>query len=172
MANYIKSNVQFTPVVEQINRKWAPKAKTCSNGEKLGPVETESNSWMGSGTRKSYRGKIGSVSRNYFVFRENARSSSVNAAELANRALFDKIVKGTNHLMKDLMQITRMQAMFFGGTISGKEYEGAAKNPALTVNGVSASGYTLKGWIFAVQYAGKKEDASYDENTFPTEYDE
>lgn len=172
MATYIKGNVQFTPVVEQINRKWAPKAKKCSRAEKLGPVESESNSWMGSGTRKSYRGKIGSVSRNYFVFRENARSSIANATELSNRSVFEVVSRGTNNLMKDLMQIALLQAMYFGGTISGKVYEGAAKNPALTVNGVSASGYTLKGWIFAVQHAGKKASASYDVNTFPTEYDE
>lgn len=171
MANYIKGNVQFTPVVEQINRKWAPKAKKCSSTEKLGPVETEANSWMGSGTRKSYRGKIGSVSRNYFVFRENARSSVAKATELTNRSLFEVAAKAANFLMKDLMQIARLQAMYIGGTISGKTYEGAANNPALTVNGVSASGYTLKGWVMAVQHAGKKESASYDVNTFPTEYD-
>lgn len=171
MATYIKSNVRFTPAVEQINRKWAVKKKTCAAPSEIGPVKTQPNSWMGSGTRQTYRGKIGTVSRNYFVFRENARLSAVSSAELEARALFEAVKKATDLLMKDLMQISRIQAMFLGGNISGTDYVGAANDASVACNGVHGSGYTLRGWVFAVQYAGKKEDSEYNLANFPTAYD-
>lgn len=112
MANYVKGNVQFTPVVEQINRKWAPKKKTCSATKKVGPVTTESHSWMGSATRTVGRAGLGPVSKNYFVFRENARVSAVLSDELRQRSAFIHGNEWANVAAKDLMAINHNHQVF------------------------------------------------------------
>lgn len=161
MAKYIKGNISFTPVVEQINRKFCIKAKTCAAPVKIGPVETQSNYWMGAATRVTGRGHIGRVSKNYLIFRENARQTPVLTDEIQRRVLFATAAAGRNHILHDLSQLTRVQTMF----------NQADADMTKTVNGVSAYGYTLNGWVMAVQYAGKKESSSYDVNTFPQGFD-
>lgn len=88
MATYIKGNITYTPVVEQINRKFAVKAKTCSAPKEVGPVETESATFMGGATRQSTRIGLGSVKKNYFFYRENASLRETTTEELGRRANF------------------------------------------------------------------------------------
>lgn len=161
MATYIKGNIQFTPVVEQINRKFCILSKKCTKPEKIGPVTTESNSFMGAGTRTTDRGIIGQVRKNFLFFRENARGSVVTASEIQKRTLFAQASAGASHILKDLMQVSKVQQL----------WARASKDATYTINGVSANGYTYRGWVMAVQYAGGKNAAeggtSYDFNTFP-----
>lgn len=161
MAQYIKGNIAFTPVVEQINRKFAPKAQTCSAAKMVGPVMLESNSWMGAATRVTDRGGLGETRKNYFVFRENARLSTLSTTEIANRVMFAQAVNGAYECRVNLSFIARMQTMF-------KE---SSEDARKKVNGVNAKGYTFTGWTVAVQYAGKKADHSYDVNTWPNNFD-
>lgn len=88
MATFIKGNITYTPVVEQINRKFAVKAKTCSASKEVGPVKTEQANFMGGATRSSWRVGLGSVKKNYFFFRENASLREPDAQELERRAAF------------------------------------------------------------------------------------
>lgn len=161
MAQYIKGNIAFTPVVEQINRKFAPKAQTCSAAKMVGPVMLESNSWMGAATRVNDRGGLGETRKNYFVFRENARISALSTTEIANRVTFADAVKGAYECRINLSYIARMLQMF-------KE---SSADASKKVNGVNAKGYTFTGWTVAVQYAGKKADHSYDEKVWPNNFD-
>lgn len=161
MAQYIKGNIAFTPVVEQINRKFAPKSQTCSAAKMVGPVMLESNSWMGAATRVTDRGGLGETRKNYFVFRENARLSTLSPTEITNRVLFAEAVSGAYKCRVNLSYIARMQQMF-------KE---SSADASKKVNGVNAKGYTFVGWTVAVQHAGKKADHSYDVNTWPNNFD-
>lgn len=161
MATYVKGNIKFTPVVEQINRKFAVRKKTCSLGRKHGPVTKETASWMGAATTVKGRGGLGTVSKNYFVYRENARSSQPTQAEQNVQAIFTIVSVAVRSLMKNLNQISRIQAA----------YMEASNDLRKTMNGVSAEGYTFKGWVFAVQFAGKYADGEYDVNMFPQDFD-
>ena len=160
MANYIKGNVQFTPVVEQINRKWATKSKTCSAPKKVGPVKTESNSWMGSGTSQSYRAGLGPVSRNYFIFRENARLSNPKAAELAHRSNFTEANKWVNDALKDLMAISQNQATWIILRDNPDAYI------AIGQGRLYAKGYGMTGFMRA--YAIKQKD--YEPSSLPQDH--
>ena len=158
---FLKSNVKFTPTIEQINRKWATKKTTCSAAKQVGPAKLEANRWMGSATLTLGRAGLGVTKRNYFIFRENARTSLASADEIAAKAVFAAACKGLAHIRKDLNQITHVQQM----------YKAATADPTKHVNGVYAAGYGYYGWIMAVQYAGKRDDGSYDVNTFPQNFD-
>lgn len=162
MATRLKSNIAYQPIVEEVSRKFVPKKETCSMGVKAGPVTTLANGWMGGAVRRSYRGSLGRCSRNYLVIRANARGTQPSGQELAARATFTKVVKGRKVIMTDLAQITRVEEMFVA----------AAKDATKSCNGVPATGYTVSGWVFAVQYAGLDNDpAQYDENVFPAKFD-
>lgn len=109
MANFIKGNIGFSPVVEQISSKFAIKKKTCSASQKVGPVTTEPNSWMGSGCRGAYRAGLGTMYKNFFMFRENARSSAVTEAESTARTIFAQANAWVNAAVKDLSAISHNQ---------------------------------------------------------------
>lgn len=171
MAKYIKGTISYIPVVDQINRKFT----TVSNKSKAPtgvhlPVKEEPAIYMGGATRQSLRGGgMGPVSKNYMFFRENARTSIPSASELLNRQLFAQVVKAYPTLMENMQAVDIIYAMWNGTTpFEGKSAK-ADKN--LRVNGVSAEGYTLKGWVLAVQHAGKKNDPQYNLTTWPQSYD-
>lgn len=108
MATYAKGSIAFKPVVDQINRKFTPRKNVCAN-RKGGPVELIAASYMGAGTRTIGREGIGVVSKNYFFYRENPRSSAVTADEVAMRQSFTNGVKWANDAEKDLAVITANQ---------------------------------------------------------------
>lgn len=165
MAVRLKSNIAYQPIVEEVSRKFVPKKETCSLGIKAGPVETESQGWMGGAVRTTGRAGIGLCKRNYLVIRSNARSSQPSSEELAARSLFTRAAQGRNSIMKDLTQITRVEQLYTEARIA------AEKGIGKLINGVSVYGYTVRGWVFAVQYAGLQNSSSYDETKFPTAFD-
>ena len=161
MATRLKSNIAYQPIVEEVSRKFVPKKETCTAGKLAGPVVTLSNGWMGGAVRNTYRGVLGKCTRNYLVVRANARMTTPSVNELKARANFASVVRGRNFIMADLAQITRVETMFVA----------ASKDATKTCNGISALGYTVKGWVFAVQYAGLDNDPEYNVNTFPQSFD-
>lgn len=161
MAQYIKGNIAFTPVVEQINRKFAPKNQTCSASKAVGPVMLEQNNWMGAGTRVTNRGGMGEVRKNYFMFRENARRSALSELEINGRQIFIAAVKGAYECRSNLSVVARIQ----------QQYKQSSIDSSKRINGVNAKGYTFSGWTVAVQYAGKVNDPTYDTNTWPQNFD-
>lgn len=172
MANKLKANIGFQPIVTEVSRKFVPKKQTCkAYGAKVGPVSVETQGWMGAAVRKSNRGGLGYCERNYMVIRENARITPPSAKEMANRTIFAAALAGRNHILHDLNQVSRVQILWTGGTISGHTYVGAKNDITKTINGVSGAGYTFNGWVMAVQFAGKSDDPQYDVNTFPSDYD-
>lgn len=156
----VKSNISFMPVVESINRKFALRRETCS--EKLvGEKVIEPIKYMGAGTRTKSVAGYGSVNVNYFFMRKFARASAVTADERTARLLFGVISKAVAALMKDLNQLSLIQNM----------WRQAIADFSKTINGISAYGRDFRGWVWAVQYAGKKDDASYNVNVFPSTFD-
>lgn len=172
MAQKLKANIGFQPIVTEVSRKFVPKKQTCkAYSSKFGPVSVETQGWMGAAVRKSNRAGLGACERNYMVIRENARLTAPSVSEMQNRTTFAYAVAGKNHILHDLNQISQVQALWAGGTIGSKTYVGAINDLTKTINGVSATGYTFYGWIMAVQFAGKRDDPQYNVNTFPSDYD-
>lgn len=165
MAIRLKANIGYQPIVEEVSRKFVPRKETCSAGGSFGPVVVESKGWMGGAVRKSYRAGLGACTRNYLVVRANARETAESQDELTARVRFTDAVKGRNHIMKDMMQVIRVQDL----------YVAAKDDPSKVINGVSAAGYTMLGWIMSVQYKGLEKAAeagtTYDANTFPQNFD-
>lgn len=161
MAIRLKANISYKPFVEEVNRKFVPKKETCSSGKEAGPVNVMTNGWMGAGCRNSYRGGLGASKRNYMVIRSNARTTPLSEDEQIARSRFSKAVSGVKAIYGDLSQISRVQQMC----------DVAFADSSKEVNGVSAYGYTRKGWVMAVQYAGLKADPAYNQNQFPQSFD-
>lgn len=165
MAQFLKSNISFDPVVESINRKFVKKSIKCKdvsgNLGRVGPVFVEAVSYMGGATRTSSRGVLGNCKRNYVFFRDGYRTTAITPAEQARQLNFAKAAAGRNAIFMDLSQVTRLYEMI-----------AEAKNdPSKTVNGVSMRGYTARGWVMAAQYAGLVNSSSYNENKWPTTFD-
>lgn len=161
MAIRLKANISYQPSVEEISRKFVPRKETCSAGGAAGPVVVESTGWMGGAVITRGRAGLGITKRNFLVVRANARQTPAGPDELAARALFKQCALAANTLTHSLTQLSQIQHLW-------QEADGSLTK---TINGVSTYGYTFKGWIFAVQYAGKKDNPSYDVNTFPTSFD-
>lgn len=165
MAIRLKANIGYQPIVEEVSRKFVPRKETCTAGGKVGPAVVEASGWMGGAVRKSSRAGLGACTRNYLVIRSNARETPVSQKETEARVRFAEAVKGRNHIMRDLGQITQVQQLW----LTAKDI------PSKVINGVSAEGYTFYGWIMMVQYKGLEKAAeggtSYDANTFPTKFD-
>lgn len=161
----LKSNISYMPAVESINRKFALRKNTCSIG-RAGDIarsnlETEVARFMGGSTRTTNRAGLGTCTRNVMFFRENPRSSVASVEEVQRRALFAQIGTAVPAILKDLSQVTTITNMWIE----------ALADPTLACNGIRAKGYTYRGWIFAVQYAGKVNSPSYDITKFPTSFD-
>lgn len=161
MAVRLKANIGYMPIVEEVSRKFVPRKETCSAGGGVGPVIVESSGWMGGAVRKSNRAGLGACTRNFLVIRANARSTEPSTTELYARARFTEAVKGVNYINTDLSQIARIQALWVA----------AKDDKTKQMNGVIALGYTMRGWMIAVQYAGLKVDPEYNANQFPTHFD-
>lgn len=161
MAIRLKANISYQPVVEEISRKFVPRKETCAEGGAAGPVSVMTTGWMGGAVKTAGRAGLGVTKRNFLVVRANARTTQPSADELAARALFKQCSLAANSLAHNLTQLSRIQQLWM-------EADGSMTK---TINGVSSYGYTFKGWIFAVQYAGKKDNPSYDVNTFPQGFD-
>lgn len=160
MATYAKGTIGYIPVVDQINRKFALRKTTCSSKE-AGPVKLAPNKFMGGATRVLHRAGLGLISKNIMFFRENPRAKVYSTAERLNQLIFKTAMAGANFILQDLSQMTRVQQM----------YAEAEADNSKAVNGVHAKGYGYAGWVKAVQYAGRKENDSYDVNTFPQSFD-
>lgn len=161
MATKLKANVQYQPIVESVSRKFVPKKETAKAGGEAGPVVFEASGWMGGAVRKTGRAGLGVCTRNYLVIRTMGRTTQPSPAELDARELFATVAPCVNRILHDLTQIDDVQALW----MQAKDHSDK------TINGVSAYGYTYRGWIFAVQYAGKQNSSSYNVNQFPTAFD-
>lgn len=165
MAVRLKSNIAYQPIVEEVSRKFVPKKETCSLGISAGPVETESQGWMGGAVRTTGRAGLGQCKRNYLVIRSNARSTQPSSNELAARSLFARAAQGRKSIMQSLTEQAKAQDLYIAARKAVEQ--GIGK----TCNGVSVYGYTFDGWVFAVQYAGLANSSSYDETKFPSAFD-
>lgn len=168
MANYVKGTIQFIPVVEQINRKFAPNSKKCSkrvivrnSGDGQYTKNLQVPYYMGAMTTEKVIAGSGIVRKNSFFFRENAAVVAMTNEIITLRSNFAKACKGAAHILQDLSQITRVQTMWLT----------ASNDATKLVNGVSAIGYTYRGWVMAVQYAGVREDSTYNTDVFPNSFD-
>ena len=158
---YIKGTISYTPEIDEISRKFVRRSTTANSGKKAGPVYFEANGWMGGSVRTSIRAGLGQVRRNTLVVRTQGITTPPSAEQMATRSLFIFVAKAITPLLEDLTQMTQMQRL----------WAEAQANPSKTMNGVAAYGYTYRGWVFAVQFAGKKANNSYDLSKFPAAFD-
>lgn len=163
MAVRLKANIQYQPVVEQINRKFVPKKETSKAAGTAGPVDYEQTGWMGGATRSTYRAGLKGCSRNYLVVRANARGTQPSGDELKAREDFAAVSVAAKQMMGRLQYISIIQDMFLEG----------GSNRSKVVKGVSPYGYTIRGFVFAVLYAIRKEEgSSADLTVWPSKWDD
>jgi hypothetical protein len=162
MAIKLKSNIAYQPIVESVSRKFVPRKEVCSAATTAGPVKTEGQGWMGGAVVKSGRSGLGACTRNVVIIRANARTTQPSSAELGARELFTTVQAAVKPMLRNLMAITTIQMMFKQG----------GKDRSKTVKGVSPYGYTMRGFVFAVLYAAKKNDPDYDLTTWPSTWDD
>lgn len=155
MATYIKGNITYTPVVEQINRKFTVKKNVCVADKKVGPVTMETSNYMGGATRVSSRNGLGTVRKNYFFYRENASLLEPTSAQLDIRAKFTAARAWATAAVKDLAALAHNQEVF--------NYLGEHPNSGLLYLS-NARGYTFKGLHFAWAMAALQNDAELPTN--------
>ena len=141
MATYIKGNITYTPVVEQINRKFTVRKNVCVEDKKIGPVTMETANYMGGATRVSARNGLGVVRKNYFFYRENAAPSETTEKQMETRAHFTAARQWADAAVKDLGALAWNQKVF--------NYLGSHPNIAYLANDKSGAGYTFYGLHFA-----------------------
>lgn len=161
MAVRLKASIGYQPIVEEVSRKFVPRKVVATAGKNVGPVALEDGGWMGGAVSTTFRAGLGTCKRNYLVVRTTGRKSAYSADEKNQQIIFKAAALGRNNIFMDLSQITRVQTMWLE----------AFNDTTKKVNGVSAKGYTERGWVMAVQYAGRKDDAQYNCNQFPNAFD-
>ena len=144
-----KGNITFLPVVESINRKFALRREVSGN-KTVGKKIIGGYQFMGAGTRTMNLAHVGLVSKNYFWMRKYGRGTPVTANETAQRQRFAACSAWVSAAMKDLAVVTQNNAKF----------KQIAQDPTLTIYGISAGGYTYRGFMFA--YAHKYATAEGD----------
>lgn len=163
-----KNNLQLSYPIESVSRKFALRRETAGNksvsdaGNGTKSVNIPSTKFMGGMVR--YRkvmtgeNKIEQFPQQLLFVKKYGRSSALKTDEIAARNLFAIVSAGVAVIMKDLMQISFVQQSW-DRALTDKNYK---------PNGVSRIGYdTIRDWVFAVQYAGRKESDAYDVNKFP-----
>lgn len=163
--------LQVAYPIESISRKLALRSEKAENkklsqgGDSSHQVIIPGTKYMGGMVRSNYvvtgNGKSELVKTQYLFIRKNARESAVTDAEIAQRTIFAEVSPAVAALKKNLSQISKMQRMFLESRDDNNK----------TVNRISAKGYDYAGWIFAVQYAGRKASSSYDLTKFPDAFD-
>lgn len=169
MAKAFMPTMTVAYPIESINRKLALRrevagTKTIEKGNASHSVELPATKFMGGmvRTRKVRNGKNGidTVQTQYLFIKKYGRSTALSADEVHNRNLFTAVSGGVAHILKDLSQLTRVQMAFIS----------ASNDSTIAYNGVYTKGYSsIRDWVFAVQYAGLKDNDQYDVNTFPAQ---
>lgn len=174
MATKLKATIAYQPFITGVSRKFVRRKDVARNGGEAGPTEFEAQGWMGGAVLKSDRGGgLGPCERNIIVIRTTGRSTQPSSDELRAREMFQTVHAGVMSIRGDLSQwATRVLALWNGVLRQdGSRTPGARTDASLTVNGVSGYGYTVLGWVFAVQYAGLKANPEYNVANFPTSFD-
>ena len=150
------SNIQFDPVVQQINRKFVTRKTTCVNkyvtrGAMMSDTPLSTSNMVIPGTR--YMGAygrtvnltgIGSVIKNTFFMRNPMVQRQPTQSMLDVRARFARANEWTRDALEDLAAIAHNNALFLQ----------AQKSPSATIKGVACVGYqSMRGWVCAIAFA-------------------
>lgn len=171
MAKEVKSTINYMTGIEGVSRKFALRRNTCTNknvGQSvigglhkiLGPTK-----FFGGSVRTQYISGFGKVQKNYLFMRLIAQDTTAKSAlALKIRNAFAEASKSKSEIMNDLSQIATLTA----------NWKTADADHTKRMAGVSAAGYDMPGWVFAVQFARVKDNnwtkpENYD--TFPTQFD-
>lgn len=150
------SNIQFDPVVQQINRKFVTRKTTCVNkyvtrGAMTSSTPLSSSNmvipgarYMGAYGRTVNLTGIGAVLKNTFFMRNPMAARLPSQNELDTRARFAQANEWTRDALEDLAAIAHNNALFIQ----------AQKSPNATIKGVACVGYqSQRGWICAIAFA-------------------
>lgn len=150
------SNIQFDPVVQQINRKFVTRKTTCVNryvkrgGSASATPLAGSNMvipgarYMGAYGRTVNLTGIGSVIKNTFFMRNPMVQRLPTESMLNTRTWFAQANQWTRDALEDLAAIAHNNALFIQ----------AQKAPNATIKGVTCVGYqSQRGWICAIAFA-------------------
>lgn len=150
----IRKTIGFTPIVEEINRKFTIRKETCSL-KKVGNKELPAKSWMGSATRTHVLAGYGTVRVPYFVFRKNPNLSLPSASQLKVKTAFTAASKWVTAANKDLMVLAQNM----------QKFTAAKEDLTKKIKGISVAGYTYRGWMFAIAFK-----MQYNGETLPVDH--
>lgn len=161
------SNIQFDPVVQQINRKFVTRKTTCVNKYVTRGANTSDTPlsttnmvipgarYMGAYGRTVNLTGIGSVIKNTFFMRNPMAARVPSENELNTRSRFAQANEWTRDALEDLAAISHNNALFLQ----------ASKNPAATIKGVACVGYqSMRGWMCAIAFATLKAGETLPQN--------
>lgn len=165
MAKQFKGTMGVAFPIESINRKLALRRETSGTKTVAGKI-LGGHKFMGGFTRTrsvvTGSGKTESIMVQYAFVRKFGRKSALTSKDITNRQNFAAVAKSVQTILEDLTQITRVQQLYLQ----------ARADVSKKMNGVSALGTaSFRGWIFAVQYAGLKNDDEYNTDQFPNAFD-
>ena len=170
MAKIVKNTINYMTGIEGVSRKFTLRRNTCTNKkvgsdshgiEKvIGPTK-----YLGGSVRTQYVSGLGKVQKNYLFMRLIAQDTTAKSALILKiRSAFAMASKSKSEILQDLGQIATLTA----------NWKQADADHSKLMAGVSAAGYDMPGWVFAIQFARVKNNdwsqpANYD--TFPTQFD-
>lgn len=170
MAKNVKSTINYMTGIEGVSRKFALRRNTCTN-KKVGDVRgglhkiIGPTKFFGGSVRTTYISGFGKVQKNYMFMRLIAQDTTGKSALVLHiRTAFAEASKSKSVIMNDLSQIATLTA----------NWKIADADHSKLMEGVSAAGYDMPGWVFAIQFARLKNNnwsTPQDYNTFPTQFD-
>lgn len=141
MAQPKYGKIAFAFPIESVSRKLTLRKNTASTQMKVATgvsVAKQIDRYMGAGVRTNVLNDVGTVKKNFFFVRLNARSTAVTADELAQRQLFGNACKMVARWKQDLASVADVLNSF--------------KNH-LPRKGVTSYGMSLRKFMFRVAIA-------------------
>lgn len=170
MAKEVKNTINYMTGIEGVSRKFTLRRNTCTNksvGGGIGGIRKiiGPTKFFGGSVRTQYISGFGKVQKNYLFMRLIAQDTTGKSALVLHiRNAFAEASKSKSEIMNDLGQIATLVA----------NWKIADADHSKRMAGVSASGYDMPGWVFAIQFARLKNNnwsTPENFNTFPTQFD-
>lgn len=146
------ANIQYIPVVESINRKFALRREIAGFDARTGNTTI----YMGGATKNFPVAAGGAFKKNYFFMKKYRSSKALSSTQIDYREWFTAATKWQSEAMK------RPQVL----TANMVKWNEASEDQSKTIAGVSAYGYTnIRTWMTAICVALRK-----DGQTLPADY--
>lgn len=132
--------------ISNISRKFARRIDTATTKNAGGTrnMLIEGNPWIGSAKHYSY---ISKSYKDHLVVRTVSAYRAATGDQIHNRTIFSAASSWVSAAMRDLMAVSTNQQKFLQ----------SRDDPSKKIKGINARTYSVRGWMFAVAFAIKKD---------------